>query len=311
MLRRRRQPSIIEIALVENWKVSAVLAILFGTGAFFLVPLLQTASNPYLKIVAIAAQPIGLILAGVFGLIGIFKVATRTKRNAKPAAGMAPSGNLAAIKAMERTWKPPEIGRAVAPLHERPDTWTLAFLQSIEWKRFEELATAYYEEKGIRAEATPLGADGGIDIKLFQADTNTPTSIVQCKAWSTKPVGVKEMREFYGVMNHEKIGKGFYMTSGSFTPQAMAFAKESGITPITGEMLLMMLERLPEASSRKLLMLAAAGDYTTPTCPTCGVKMSKRSGRRGEFWGCKNFPRCRQRLYIKKAEALQGRQESH
>lgn len=301
--RRRRQPSIIEIALVENWKVSTALAAMFGAGVFFLVPLLQTSSNPYLKIISLAAQPIGLILTGVFGLIAIFKFATRSKRATQPAVGMAPRGNLAAIRAMERTWRPPEIGRTVVPLHDRPDVWALEFLQSIEWKRFEELAAAYYEEKGMRAEATPLGADGGIDIKLFQEDTDTPTAIVQCKAWGVRPVGVKEMREFFGVMNHEKIGKGFYMTSGSFTPQAMAFARENGIAPITGEMLLMMLERLPETSSKKLLTLAAAGDYTTPTCPSCGIKMIKRSGRRGEFWGCKSFPKCRQRLYLKKTES--------
>lgn len=30
-----------------------------------------------------------------------------------------------------------------------------------------------------------------------------------------------------------------------------------------------------------------------PNCPKCSSKMVHRSGKYGEFWGCKNFPRCR------------------
>jgi hypothetical protein len=28
-------------------------------------------------------------------------------------------------------------------------------------------------------------------------------------------------------------------------------------------------------------------------CPKCGVRMVKREGARGVFWGCPNFPKCR------------------
>lgn len=45
----------------------------------------------------------------------------------------------------------------------KPNTWTVKLIQDLEWKRFEELSVAYYLEKGIKAETTQLGADGGID----------------------------------------------------------------------------------------------------------------------------------------------------
>lgn len=31
----------------------------------------------------------------------------------------------------------------------------------------------------------------------------------------------------------------------------------------------------------------------TPSCPTCGATMRRRSGRRGPFWGCSRYPSCR------------------
>jgi len=31
----------------------------------------------------------------------------------------------------------------------------------------------------------------------------------------------------------------------------------------------------------------------TPLCPTCETPMVKRTGVKGEFWGCSNFPKCK------------------
>lgn len=117
----------------------------------------------------------------------------------------------------------------------------------------EKVWGAFYSllfRKGIRAEATSLGADGGIDIKLYQDDSGNPTSIVQCKAWNSKQVGVKEIREFLGVMTHEKITKGFYMTSGEYSLDAKETALSNKITLINGEMFLVMINRLSVASQQ-------------------------------------------------------------
>ena len=175
----------------------------------------------------------------------------------------------------------------------------MELLQQIEWKLFEDLSAAYYKEKGIRAELTKLGADGGIDIKLFQDESGKPTSLVQCKAWNTKLVGVKPIREFLGVMSHEKILKGFFMASGSYSPDAIEIAKANGITLVDGKMFLAMIQRLPSDAQQRLLDLATAGEYTTPSCPSCGVKMLRKTGKSGDFWGCLNYPRCRQTLHVK------------
>lgn len=182
-----------------------------------------------------------------------------------------------------------------------PTSWSIELLQQIEWKLFEDLSAAFYKEKGIRADLTKLGADGGIDIKLYQDDSGKPTSLVQCKAWNARQVGVKEIREFLGVMTHEKIPKGFYMASGVYSSEAKEFAKSNGITLIDGIMLFSMIQRLPVDAQLRLLNLATAADYTTPSCSSCGIKMLKKTGKRGEFWGCSNYPRCHQTLFVKQS----------
>jgi DNA topoisomerase-1 len=34
-----------------------------------------------------------------------------------------------------------------------------------------------------------------------------------------------------------------------------------------------------------------------PVCPICGGMLIEKMGRRGKFWGCKNYPKCK---YISK-----------
>lgn len=106
-------------------------------------------------------------------------------------------------------------------------------------------------------------------------------------------------------MTHEKIGKGFFMTTGYYSDDAKELAKSNPITLMDGDMLLMMILRLPLDARSQLLAFATAGDYTTPTCPTCGIKMQSMPGKNGrpDFWGCRDYPKCRQRPLTKRAGA--------
>ena len=98
----------------------------------------------------------------------------------------------------------PSLTRGPSPYLPKPCGWSLELLQAVEWKRFEDLCQKFYETKGIRSACTALGPDGGIDIRLYQGDSEQVTAIVQCKAWGESYVGVKPIRELLGVMVHEK-----------------------------------------------------------------------------------------------------------
>ena len=154
---------------------------------------------------------------------------------------------------------------------------------------------------GFEPRETRIGADGGIDIWVYKQGIEKPVGIVQCKAWTTYKVGVKPVRELFGVMAAEGIANGKFITSGEYTSEALAFATGKRLQLISGEMLLNSIRKLPAEKQAALLKKATAGDFRTPTCPQCGAKMKLRQGRDGgrEFWGCPQFPRCKARLGYK------------
>lgn len=183
-------------------------------------------------------------------------------------------------------------------------TWDDPVLSIIEWRRFETVCVEFFKMKGYRAEETRVGADGGVDIHLYIEDLYTPVAVVQCKAWNTYRVGVKPIRELFGVMAGDQIEEGFFVTSGEFTQEALEFAQGKKLHFMTGERLLAEIKKLSIDQQEKLLKVALDGDYSTPTCPQCDVKMTIRKGKSGrnageKFWGCVNYPRCRQTFKYK------------
>jgi len=189
-------------------------------------------------------------------------------------------------------------------VESRATEWSLAILISLEWKRFETVCTEYLKLLGHNAKETRIGPDGGVDITIHKDGQEKPVAIVQCKAWNTYKVGVKPVRELFGIMAAERVTTGLFITSGDFTGEALAFAEGKRLRLIDGDKLLNSITKLSDERQSQLLKLALEGDYTTPTCPRCGIKMKLRSARKGKnsgnkFWGCVNYPRCRSTLVYK------------
>ncbi len=167
-------------------------------------------------------------------------------------------------------------------------------LSDLEWRRFEILVALYFQKKGFTAKGTRTGADGGVDIEVYRQGEECPFAVVQCKAWNTYKVGVKPVRELYGVMAAQNVSTGYFVTSGDFTSEAWQFAEGKSLTLVSGSYLLEKLRELPSDAQTAILDEVTEGDYTTPTCPRCDAKMVAREGPNGPFWGCRSFPRCRQ-----------------
>jgi restriction system protein len=197
-------------------------------------------------------------------------------------------------KAVEFAREPPKVY-----VPEVEPNWTVELFQQMDWKRYEELCSAYFFNIGFKPELTGLGADEGVDIYLYEQNIPNPTAIVQCKSYSN-PVGVNLIREFVGVMTHKKVSKGYFMTASKFHQPAIVFAKQENVELICGNKLIKLIRDIPIDEQRQLFKLATNGDYLTPTCASCGVKMILRKGKGKEFWGCRNYPKCKSWLSIKK-----------
>lgn len=174
--------------------------------------------------------------------------------------------------------------------------WNPDLLNRLEWRRFEELCAAYFEALGFRAELKGFGADRGVDLALYEQGAQAPGILVRCKGWNTYRVGIRSVRELLGAMGAGKVGEGAFATSGIFSEEARALARKHNIHLIDGADLLAKILDLPAEKAAALLALATRGDFLTPACPACGVKMAQRSSSKyaKQFWGCVNYPKCGQ-----------------
>lgn len=282
----RRRKGLADELVTLPWQITAVLALAAFIVVRWVLPLLLPESP-----VVSGLRPLFGVFSWValcfFGLIALAGAATRG-----PAPAM--QDNLVILQMPEKSLNDPPLRQQPQP--PAPARWSLEPLRALEWKRFELLCARYYQAVGFRTEPLDAGPDGGIDVKLFKIDQSTPLAIVQCKAWNTNQVGVKEIRELLGVMAHTKVTRGIFVTTGTFTKDALAFGAANPIQLLDGAAFEKKIRELPSEKQDALLTFAFEGDYRTPTCASCGVKLVAREGKRGPFWGCRHYPRCKSTL---------------
>lgn len=172
-----------------------------------------------------------------------------------------------------------------------PAQFTLALVRSLEWRRFEILVEGLFKGEVFIASRIRAGADGGVDLVLRSEPAGPPVGIVQCKTW-TSSVGVKPVLELFGVMAAEGVKQGHFVCCEGYTQEAREWAKFKPMALVTGEELVVRLNNLAPEKKDALLAEVTSGDYLTPSCPSCDVKMVRRDGKNGGFWGCRNYPRC-------------------
>lgn len=186
---------------------------------------------------------------------------------------------------------------------------TLEWVNGLSWQEFERMAGELFSARGYSVELLGGGgADGGVDLRLTR---DGETTLVQCKRWKVFKVGVKPIREFYGVMASEGVDHGIFATSGVYTKEALAFADGKPLVLIDGAQLASMAKAVQEGRLAKQAPTPTpkplakppepsgrAAEPDSPSCPACGKPMLRRRAKSGkssgqEFWGCQAFPQCR------------------
>jgi len=300
-----------ETSLLDSeWFEYSLYAIAIIVIGILIVPLLSF--NPSLDHIAVSLQKSAILVGMLFLLVCIFKLISEFYFNASPP--LPTLEELASIDekiidlnryrlekqgVQSSPLDVPKINPVDLPIIKN-EVITKQILDELDWRRFEQLCSVYFSEIGVKNALTGLGADGGIDIKIFDNETSEINSIVQCKRFSNQ-VSVKLIREFYGVMSSENIHKGYFITNSTFYKQAIDFAKGLNIELINGYELIHRFSQLPIESQVRLFKIATHGDYKTPSCVKCGGKMVERKNKKtgDPFWACPK-PRCRTMLTMKK-----------
>jgi restriction system protein len=187
----------------------------------------------------------------------------------------------------------------------------VADLRKVSPSEFEKLVAEWYQALGHRARRVGGQGDHGIDVVVDTTDGQK--WIVQCKRWKGD-VGEPVVRDFYGALHHEGADRGAIITTGRFTPQAKSWAKGKPLDLYEGSRFLSELKKARahgqhEAAAtamhtQPLAVPAAAEAVSGPRCPKCGVPMVVRVACKGShqgerFYGCPNYPQCRELITVR------------
>jgi restriction system protein len=288
------------------------------------VQLMALGGGMVLVPLVLSSSPFGKALSNLFPLGLLFLVAGgallwwhRSQAGASPASTSLPRidpTQPARHKSVAREpARPPEPirpapepaitpkGPAPAATAEpaRPTRWSKAVLDVIEWRRFEAVVEALFQQAGFETRSQSHGADGGVDIWLYSRhQPGIAVSLVQCKHWQGKQVGVDKIRELRGVMAAHHVPRGQFATTSTFSDDARAFARENGVHLLDANRLLELIGGRTADQQQALLDVALEGEYWRPTCVNCGVKMVERTSSKDgvSFWGCVNYPRCKKTM---------------
>lgn len=311
MARKSELEQLVESLLNAPWWMSLVVGGIAYVFLFGVIPAILGGSPVMSGLIQLSRgiAPLAFLFFCFLGVLAFFKGKKKSQFVNRWDAGepvkrptQKPADDFKFTSTVEDTF---EGWSFAAPEESQPTEWSLAVLMRLEWKRFETVCAEYLRLIGHNATETRIGPDGGVDIIVHKEGQEKPVAIVQCKAWNTYKVGVKPVRELFGLMASERITTGMFITSGEFTSEAKDFAQGKRLKLIDGVKLLNAIQKLTEEKQAQLLTIALEGDYTTPTCPRCGIKMTLRTAQKGadenKFWGCVNYPRCRSTLVYKDA----------
>ncbi|MEN6422936.1 MAG: restriction endonuclease [Smithella sp.] len=250
----RRNGSVLEVLAKCPWWISVILAVVVYVSFIYLIPYLV-----FQNIFFNAFTKLAPSLAPVFTFMLLFAAA------------------LSAFNA----WRKGQLFNRQKGIET---------IRNLSWDKFEELVGEAYRRKGYNVTETGGGgADGGVDLVLRKWGE---ILLVQCKHWKLYKVGVKIVRELYGVVAAEGASGGIVISSGTFTQEAMDFAKGKPLELLDGNTLQNIITEVQKGET------LPRNKLNENVCPKCGAKLVLRTAKKGQnagekFWGCSAFPKCK------------------
>ncbi len=168
-------------------------------------------------------------------------------------------------------------------------------LNALSWIEFESYVGEYFKHQGYEVKQSfSKQADGGVDIWLTK---NGELSLVQCKHWKARKVGIQILREMYGVMIEHHASKMIIVTSGDFTSEAVAFSEDKRLWLVNGRELTNMIED-GRSFMNKPVISEPTPEPHSDICPNCQsslvIRVAKKGSNAGKsFYGCSAYPKCR------------------
>jgi restriction system protein len=155
---------------------------------------------------------------------------------------------------------------------------SLSDLQELSWREFEEYIWTLFSKLGFsmngNGDNEPI--DAGADLILKR---DGRISVVRSRKYYIRRVPLAMVREFFMVLQTEpSLEKGYFITTGFFSPEARIFAAGKPIELIDGERLMdfvRIADSIDSVQERSFMhhSLLQAGSI----CPRCGASLAERT----------------------------------
>ncbi|MFJ7724779.1 restriction endonuclease [Neobacillus sp. NPDC097160] len=167
----------------------------------------------------------------------------------------------------------------------------IAEIDTMDGIQFEYYLKELYLSKGYAVEVTSASGDYGADLVMTKEGKKF---VVQAKRYS-KDVGIKAVQEVVGAKSYYSGDEAWVVTNRYFTKAARELARKSSVIMVDRDVLidLILVLNSTDEKPNPEKNIQSVSSMTDFTCSRCGSPMVLRTGKRGEFLGCSNFPKCR------------------
>ncbi|WP_188069750.1 restriction endonuclease [Brevibacillus brevis] len=162
-------------------------------------------------------------------------------------------------------------------------------IDTMDGLQFEQYLGLLFRSQGYKVEVTRAAGDYGADL-IIQKDGKRIA--VQAKRYS-KNVGIEAVQQAQASIAHYKAHEAWVVSNRDYTDAARNLAASNKVRLINREKLIEMILLMNPTAKPDPKKVIAQYQSKTQICDKCGNQMVLRKGGKGEFYGCKGYPKCR------------------
>jgi restriction system protein len=170
----------------------------------------------------------------------------------------------------------------------------IADIDKMSGRQFEHYLGHLFKGHGYAVIVTKASGDYGADLVISKDGKKI---VVQAKRYS-KNVGIKAVQEAQASMAHYGASESWVISNSDYTVAAYSLAKSNNVRLITRNELIEMILIMNPVSAEIQHVKEVIPIIEDVNCSRCGANMIRRSGPRGDFLGCCNFPKCRNTITL-------------
>jgi hypothetical protein len=237
-------PSLPPVKHKARWPFAILAAASVFLLTYLLIPL-WLGDDIYLSLLIPHFQWLLVALIALCGLIALrFYIRDRQQTRRHPASAQQQDR----LNQNERLCK---LSFSAISQFLAPQAWSIELLRKLNPAQFTQMCIAYYEIKGIRHTTLTLGSAAGVNILIWNNDI--VNRVIHCS--NDQVVEMTALRQFLGVMMHERAHAGVYIHRGSFSEEVRNFAASHHIQLRNEYALLAKIEKLSERRQQQLLKI--------------------------------------------------------